>query len=296
MYDFTLKIYQLLLEELQKKNFNFITFSEYISSQVLPLTRDFLPITSNIIEQKGMGLKNNYNFHSTFSILRHDVDRLPANSLATANIEYNMHVKGTYYFRIVPDSYDQTIMENISRLGHEIGYHYEDVDLILKSQNSKVKSKNGDIDMEKLIDLAFVSFCKNLEMLRKNFDIKTICMHGSPLSKYDNKIIWEKYNYKELELIGEPYFDIDWSKFGYFTDTGRRWDGVNSSVRDKVNSTFKFRFKSTQNFIKNVGQLPDRIMITVHPQRWNDNSLSWMKEYVSQNLKNIIKKYFYVKG
>ncbi len=90
MYDFTLKIYQLLLEELQKKNFNFITFSEYISSQVLPLTRDFLPITSNIIEQKGMGLKNNYNFHSTFCILRHDVDRLPANSLATANIEYNM--------------------------------------------------------------------------------------------------------------------------------------------------------------------------------------------------------------
>ncbi len=53
-------------------------------------------------------------------------------------------------------------MEKISRLGHEIGYHYEDVDLVLKSQNSKVKSKNGDIDMEKLIDLAFESFCKNL--------------------------------------------------------------------------------------------------------------------------------------
>ena len=36
-------------------------------------------------------------------------------------------------------------------------------------------------------------------------------------------------------------------------------------------------------------------MITVHPQRWNDNIFNWTKELVTQSGKNVIKKYFFVK-
>ena len=42
--------------------------------------------------------------------------------------------------------------------------------------------------------------------------IETICMHGSPLSRYDNRKIWEKYNYRDYGIIGEPYFDVDFRK------------------------------------------------------------------------------------
>jgi hypothetical protein len=35
-------------------------------------------------------------------------------------------------------------------------------------------------------------------------------------------------------IIGEPYFDVDFSKMLYLTDTGRRWDGGIVSVRDKA--------------------------------------------------------------
>jgi hypothetical protein len=73
------------------------------------------------------------------------------------------------------------------RITISFGRHYEDDDLVYSK-----------IPKEKFIELSYESFCKNLEMFRKNFDIKTICMHGSPCSKYDNKIIWEKYNYKDL--------------------------------------------------------------------------------------------------
>jgi hypothetical protein len=59
-------------------------------------------------------------------------------------------------------------------------------------------------------------------------------MHGSPLSKKDNKLLWTKYNFRELEIIGEPYLVINWNEFVYLTDTGRRWDGV--AIRDKVKS------------------------------------------------------------
>ena len=41
----------------------------------------------------------------------------------------------------------------------------------------------------------------------------------------------------------------------------------------------------------NVGMLPDRIMIMVHPQRWSDSFLPWAKELFWQNVKNQVKKY-----
>ena len=58
----------------------------------------------------------------------------------------------------------------------------------------------------------------------------------------------------------------------------------------------KFRFRTTHDIIKAAeeGRLPDRIMITVHPQRWNDGLLPWAKEFVFQNVKNV-GKYWIVK-
>ena len=228
-------------------------------------------------------LKNKYkSFYSLFQfltykkiinvnnlvILRHDVDRKPENSSEMAKIENALGIRGTYYFRIVRESFDVDIIKKIADLGHEIGYHYEDVDLTIK--NYKLKTKNEE-DRERLIDLAYESFCENLEEMRKVADIKTICMHGSPRSKYDNKIIWEKYNYKDLGIIGEPYFDIDFNEFAYFTDTGRRWNGHKFSVRDKVNSKYNFDFKTTQQIIDNIDKLPPKIMFTIHPERWTNS-------------------------
>lgn len=272
MTDFTLNMYRKLLKSFERIGYNFKTFDNYIQHHKL--------LRSNAIEP--------------ICILRHDVDREPLNSLFTAKLENELEIKGSYYFRIVSESFDERIIREIIELGHEVGYHYEDVDLVLKSQKSKVKIQNGKIDEEKLIDLAYESFCKNLDTFRKNFDIKTICMHGSPLSKYDNKMIWKKYDYKKLGLLGEPYFDIDWTEFGYLTDTGRKWNGEKSSVRDKVDSKFKFDFSSTLDIINNMDKFPDKLMLTVHPQRWNAKIFPWVYEYISQNLKNIIKKYIYV--
>lgn len=115
-------------------------------------------------------------------------------------------------------------------------------------------------------------------------------MHGSPRVKYDNKIIWEKYDYKELGLIGEPYYDIDFNEFAYFTDTGRRWNGHKYSIRDKVKSKYNFDFKTTQDIIDNVDKLPDKVMFTIHPERWTDDLIPWTQNLITQNIKNIVKR------
>lgn len=126
-------------------------------------------------------------------------------------------------------------------------------------------------------------------------------MHGSPLSKWDNRDLWKKYDYRDYGIIGEPYFDIDFDKVLYLTDTGRRWDGDKVSVRDKVKETkvkvraswfSKLGLRKTKDIIEagEKGLLPDKTMINTHPQRWTDNPLSWTGELVAQNIKNLIKR------
>lgn len=215
-----------------------------------------------------------------FVIIRHDVDLKPLNSLAVAKDENDLGAISSYYFRAIPESWNADVIKAIAQMGHEVGYHYE-----------SLTTCKGD--MKK----AFGDFTKNLERLRKLAPVSTICMHGSPRSPYDSKDIWKQYNYKELGILGEPYLDTDFSKVLYLTDTGRRWDGYNVSVRDKIEGYQEewnkkgWSFHSTNNIIKALkeNRLPNQLMITTHPQRWSDFSVAWIKELVIQNVKNVVK-------
>ena len=251
--DFTRHKYRQLLVSLQTAGYGFTTFAEYCK-----------------------GEKSNH-----FVILRHDVDLLPDHSLATAKIEHELGIRAVYYFRAVSESWDEAVIREIASLGHEVGYHYESLTTCMGN-------------MEK----AYADFKKNLQELRKLVTVETICMHGSPRSPFDSKDIWKHYDYKTLNIIGEPYLDTDFSKMLYLTDTGRCWDGYKVSVRDKI-PTFQdewiskgWIFHSTNDIIlaSKDGTLPSQMMITTHPQRWNDNLSSWLSEYFMQNLKNTIKR------
>lgn len=250
--DFTRRKYIQLLQQLKDNGYAFITYTDYCSGQ----------------------------FPLRFVILRHDVDLKPANSLAVAQDEKDLGAKAVYYFRAVPESWDENIIREISNMGHEVGYHYE-----------SLTTCNGDVHR------AYSDFNKNLEALRRLVPVSTICMHGSPRSPYDSKDIWKTYDYKELSILGEPYLSTDFSKMLYLTDTGRQWDGYKVSVRDKIE---KFQdewdakgwvFHSTDDIIKALEEdkLPNQLMITTHPQRWYDFGLGWMKELLMQNLKNVVK-------
>ena len=83
---------------------------------------------------------------------------------------------------------------------------------------------------------------------------------------------------------------INFNNVAYLTDTGRRWNGDKVSIRDKVKSPFNFNFRTTHDLIRSVDQLPDNVMITFHPQRWNDNFYNWEKELILQNSKNLAKR------
>lgn len=242
--------------------------------------------------------------HKSFS-LRHDVDLRPEFSLRLAQVEASMEMQSTYYFRTVPESFDEEIIKQIVSLGHRAGYHYE-----------SLTTCKGDIEA------AYKDFCRNLEKLRKIVPVSTACAHGSPRSPYDSQDIWESqrrkviksqnhkveeklshiaYNIHSLGIEYEPMLDTDFSKTLYLTDTGRRWNGYKMSVRDKVPQYQEqwiregLVFHSTDDIIRALHD-PEHpihqknLLINTHPQRWMPLGIGWMKEAVLQNTKNIVKR------
>jgi len=244
--DFTFTMFQLLLEAFQVHNYQVQPFGDFIESPGSPVV-----------------------------ILRHDVDRRPENALVMAQIEKKQGIRASYYFRIKNKSYDEAIIKAIAAMGHEIGYHYEDM-VTAKGECKK----------------ALKAFEENLEKFRELYPVKTMCMHGSPLSKWDNRKIWEEYNYKDFGIIGDPYYDLHFSKVLYLTDTGRCWNGEKMSIRDWVESNFNFNIRTSFDLIEFLGnnRLPGQIMINIHPQRWHNAYFPWGKELVFQETKNILKK------
>ena len=206
-----------------------------------------------------------------------------------------MGMQATYYFRTVPESYDEEIIKEIVSLGHRAGYHYE-----------CLTTCKGDMEA------AYEDFCQNLEKLRKVVPISTACAHGSPRSPWNSQSLWETsrlvgradgtpQDIHALEIEYEPMLDTDFSKTLYLTDTGRRWDGYKVSVRDKVPQyqeqweTGGLVFHSTDDIIQAL-QDPEHpihqkeLLINTHPQRWMPFGIAWVKEAVLQNCKNIAKR------
>ncbi len=219
-------------------------------------------------------------------MLRHDVDKKPKNSLATATLEYEMGWKATYYFRTVPESWNESVILQIAALGHDIGYHYE-----------SLTTCHGNMEA------AYEDFCRNLERLRSLVPVNTICMHGSPTSQWDSRDIWKRYDYHKLGIETESYLDTDFSKVYYLTDTGRRWDGYKVSVRDKIpeyQEQWEQRgwvYHSTDDIIQTINErsFPEHVLVNTHPQRWTDNMVQWLKELTLQSAKNLVKRVALVK-
>jgi len=209
-----------------------------------------------------------------YLILRHDVDRFPLQALKMARIESNMGILGTYFFRIIPSVFKPAIIEEIASLGHEIGYHYEDL-----------STCHGNIQK------AIASFSKNLDLLRDYYPVMTICMHGSPYSRWDNKLMWNKNEYRQYGIVADVYLDVDFEKVFYITDNGNGWNKTNVSIRDKVKSSFHIPIRNTGHLISmiNSSKLPDLVMLNAHPNSFFDFGTRYIINRIFTGIKNRVK-------
>ncbi len=71
------------------------------------------------------------------------MDRKPGNALKMARLEDEMGIRATYFFRTIPHTFKPEIIKEVSGMGHEIGYHYEDMDLSSRGQRSEIEGQRS---------------------------------------------------------------------------------------------------------------------------------------------------------
>jgi len=193
-------------------------------------------------------------------VLRHDVDRKPENALRMAELEHALGVTSTYYFRH-PHTFIPEVIEQVLSLGHEVGYHYE---VLAKAKGN--------------YEEAIALFARELEEFRSLCDVRTICMHGSPLSRYDNRDLWKRYDFREFGIAGEAYLSMAGKGLRYLTDTGRNWGGK-YSVRDAMPGAGAVppSVATTDDLARWIGSAGEEgLYLTMHPERWAVSEGEWV--------------------
>ena len=227
----------------------------------------------------GYETRTMYEFHTKgdsemFFAIRHDVDRKPKNALAMAKAEAERGVKASYYFRSVPASHDADIIEAIRDMGHEIGYHYEDWHL----------AKYDPAIADKL-------FRQHLERLQGIADIKTVCMHGSPLSSRNNLEFWDHFNPSDYDVV-DCIINMNYAGTFYITDAGRTWGQTKANLRDEApGAAIIPDIDSSDDLMMamQTGNYP-RIVIGCHPERWATGTGDWTGQYAKDQLANNVKR------
>lgn len=175
--DFTLKNYERCIFESVEKGYTFSTIRDFYNSQN----------PEKII------------------IKRHDVDTQIDVALKMSEIENKYDVKSTYFFRLHSKGYNFFTLENIrkvkkiSKMGHEIGLHYESDFYILNKKNI-LKSIDAEIALiEHYLEEDIVSICPHEPTRTKSFFIEDA----------------KKYN--------QAYDQVILKKNKYISDSSCRW-------------------------------------------------------------------------
>jgi len=219
-------------------------------------------------------------------ILRHDVDRFPRLALALAEVEHHFGLVASYYFRI-PKSFNRSVISSIADMGHEIGLHYECLD-------------KADGDVVRAAEI----LAAELDMMRELSDVKTVSMHGNPLTKFDNRDFWRHYEYSSFDLEGEVYLSMDFCKMMYYSDTGRTWEDGKYNIKDVIPAHMeaisdKPVLRTTNDLVGLVHAEIRNIYLLIHPERWPATIGGWLAGYMKDLVLNQVKtiyKYMLGKG
>ncbi|MFP8955139.1 hypothetical protein ACLI4Y_00285 [Natrialbaceae archaeon A-CW3] len=218
--DFTFDVYERVLETLTEHGYETYSVASFLEAETHP---------------------------DRYAIVRHDVDRRPSIARSMAHLEAEYGVEATYYLRT--STFSPEFAHTLVDLGHEVGYHYEDL--------ARAKGNR---------ELAYEEFERNLDRFREHVEVTTACSHGSPLSPHLNTDMWddarppERYGLTGIAYGSIETDDADPQKPTYVSDTGRHWGVVDPTVG---------RIDTTEDLIELLesGACP-RLYVLAHPSRW----------------------------
>jgi len=192
-----------------------------------------------------------------FVVLRHDVDRKPGRAAALARLEAEFDASASYYLH--PTAFREGRAERLADLGHEVGYHYDDV-----------ATARGDLETARAL------FANNLRVFRRACDVATVSPHAAALSPHDNTDLWERGpSFEAFGLLGDADRSVDYVDLAFFSDAGRTF---RERPADRARSLGE-RDQPTTADAATAGDLaaqfrtgsPARACVLTHPRRWTNS-------------------------
>ena len=251
MRDFSLDMLRELLAAFTAEGFEFVRFEDYWAD------------------------RDRYDGRNRTVLYRHDVDRFPGTALATAKVETELGIVGTYFFRVKPHTFDERVMRDIADLGHEIGYHYENL-----------ADAGGDFNRARVL------FEECLSRLRTVYPVVSASMHSRALSKWDNRRFWDEFSLDEFGLGGETYRSIDHIKYMYLADSGRDWNADRNVIWDTVDGAQPPRMeKGTRGLIAEISthRRIGSAQLLIHPNRWPGSFGGYLAQTAMDTMINFAK-------
>jgi hypothetical protein len=205
-------------------------------------------------------------------ILRHDVDISPAAALRMAQVEHDLGVRASYYFRH-PSTFHPPTIRAVAGLGHEVGYHYE-----------VLTTTRGDLDG------ALRLFGEKLSAFREVCPVETVAAHGGSRYDQDTRDIWNRCRAQDFGLQGEAYLSIP--GFLYFSDTGRTWSPL-GKVRDSIpgGRPVPEQVRTTDDLMAWVVAAGEsRLALNAHPERWPEGIAGEILSVGQDMVYNLVKR------
>jgi len=189
-------------------------------------------------------------------VLRHDVDQLSPGVIGMADVEAQLRVFSTYYFRL--STLARTDVVHVKGLGHEVGFHYETI---------------ADYALESGIrDRALLESAEHLQLCARRLEhdllwfratagvpCRTLASHGAPLNRVlslSNRVLFDS----DAELAGrlgvlEVY---DPGYLGHF-------DRYISDTQWEINDGFRYGVHP----LRAIAAREERIIMLTHPNHWD---------------------------
>ncbi len=249
--DFTIEKYREILEAIKNSTYKVCTMDNYLL------------------------IKNKISDDERLIILRHDVDTKPERAFTMADVEKKYGVSSTYYFRAVSGVFDKKIIYQIHKRGHEIGYHYEALDIA-----------GGNFNR------AFQIILNDLKKFNEICEIKTICMHGNSFTRWDNRDLWKLFNFKSYGISGEAYLSIDFTNLIYVSDSSRSWK-KKYKIKDVYKNMNMLEIRDSDDLIDMIeNESKSVIYLLIHPDQWSDKRFDAVVDSIYYSLANPLKLFY----
>jgi hypothetical protein len=187
-----------------------------------------------------------------FVILRLDVDYREAHAVQMALIAQRYHLRGSFYFRNRHGLFDLDAMRRIAALDHEVGYHFETLDIC-----------GGDLEAAESL------FLDHLDQLRSaGLTVRTVAAHGSPPTAptYRSNLDLVSRSSRLLEragILGETTLSIDFTQITYTSDATWRW-----RRHDNFKPGAQGSPTSLSGIMKDSSRDTIGLYINFHPHQW----------------------------